>query len=143
MSACSLIGKVSVSKTEGFPVGTEQACQKTEGDESVNVVKFKPNDYIKCVTSNDFYKAINLYDTIKSGTIKNVYQMKINPITYTAVEEQLKTNWKHNKITRHLTKDKAQSMISFDWMNFSPVQDKNVPENEIWWEIANETAANV
>ena len=101
----------------------------------MNVIKFKPDDYIKCVTSNDFYKAINLYDTIKSGAIKNVYQMKINPITYTAVEERLKINWKHNKITRHLTKDKAQSMISFDWMNFSPVQDKFVPENEIWWEV--------
>lgn len=110
----------------------------------MNVVKFKTDDYIKCVTSNDFYKVIGLYDTIKSGAIKNVYQMKINPITYTAVEERLKTNWKHNRITRHLTKSRAQSMISFDWMNFSPVQDKNVPENEIWWKADDgETAATV
>lgn len=80
----------------------------------MNVIKFKPDDYIKCVISNDFYKAINLYDTIKSGAIKNVYQMKINPITYKTIEERLKTNWKHNKITRYLTKSRAQSMISFD-----------------------------
>lgn len=110
----------------------------------MNVVKFKSDDYIKCVTSNDFYKAIDLYDTIKSGAIKNVYQMKINPITYKTIEEQLKANWKHNRITRHLTKSRAQSMISFDWMNFSPVQDSNVPENEIWWEAScDETAATV
>lgn len=110
----------------------------------MNVIKFKPDDYIKCVTSNDFYKAINLYDTIKSGAIKNVYQMKINPITYKTIEERLKTNWKHNRTTRYLTKSRAQSMISFDWMNFSPVQDSNVPENEIWWEVNDdETATDV
>ena len=107
----------------------------------MNVIKFKADDYIKCVTSNDFYEAIGLYDTIKSGAIKNVYQMKINPITYAAIEERLKANWKHNKVTRHLVKEKAQSMISFDWMNFSPVQDKNVPENEIWWEADDDEAA--
>ena len=34
-------------------------------------------------------------------------------------------------------------MISFDWMNYSPVQDKTVSENEIWWEATNEKAADV
>ena len=70
--------------------------------------------------------------------------MKINPKTYSEVDERLRSNWKRNKVTKRLRQDKAQSMISFDWMNFSPVQDKSVPENELWWEdIKDEKAADL
>ena len=109
----------------------------------MNVVKFKPEDYAKSSCSTEFYKAIGLFDSIKAGSITDVYQMKINPRTYTAIDEQLRLNWKRNKVTKRLRKDRAQSMISFDWMNYSPVQDENVPENEIWWEAANEKTADI
>ncbi len=109
----------------------------------MNVVKFKPDDYAKSSCSTEFYKAVSLFDIIKSGAVTNVHQMKINPQTYSEVDERLRSNWKRNKITKRLRQDKAQSMISFDWMNYSPVQDENVPENEIWWEAANETSADV
>ena len=70
--------------------------------------------------------------------------MKINPKTYSEVDERLRSNWKRNKVTKRLRQDKAQSMISFDWMNYSPVQDKSVPENELWWEdIKDEKAADL
>lgn len=100
----------------------------------MNIVKFDANSYERCSCSTEFYKAIGLFDTIKSGVIHNVYQMKINPKTYAAVDERMRLNWKRNKVTKRLRQDRAQSMISFDWMNYSPVQDESVPENEIWWE---------
>ena len=110
----------------------------------MNIVKFKQEDYAKSSCSTEFYKAIGLFDTIKSGAIHDVYQMKINSKTYTDIDEQLRSNWKRNKVTKRLRQDKAQSMISFDWMNYSPVQDENVPENEIWWEAnSDETATDV
>ena len=109
----------------------------------MNVIKFFPTNYAHCVLSQDFYKEIGLWGAIESRRITNVYQMKINPNTYKAIEEQLRKNWSRNQKTRCYKKSRAQEMISFDWMNYSPVQDENVPENEIWWEIANETAANV
>ena len=74
----------------------------------MNVVKFKPEDYVKSSCSTEFYKAVGLFDIIKVGAVTNVHQMR-------------------------LRQDKAQAMISFDWMNYSPVQDETVPENEIWW----------
>lgn len=109
----------------------------------MNVIKFFPTNYAHCVLSQDFYKEIGLWGTIESGRIINVYQMKINPNTYKAIEEQLRKNWSRSQKTRCYKKSRAQEMISFDWMNFSPVQDSNVPENEIWWETTNETAADV
>lgn len=45
----------------------------------MNVVKFKPEDYAKSSCSTEFYKAIGLFDSIKAGSITDVYQMKINP----------------------------------------------------------------
>ena len=109
----------------------------------MNIVKFNPEDYAKSSCSTEFYKSVELFDSIKAGFITDVYQMKINPRTYTAVDEQLCSNWKRNKVTKRLRKDKAQSMISFDWMNYSSVQDESVLENEIWWEATNEKAADV
>lgn len=110
----------------------------------MNVVKFKPDDYVKASCSTEFYKTIGLFDIIKAGVITDVHQMKINPKTYTTVDEQMRSNWKRNKVTKRLRQDKAQSMISFDWMNYSPVQSSLVPENEIWWEAnGGETTANV
>jgi hypothetical protein len=109
----------------------------------MNVVKFKPEDYAKSSCSTEFYKSVGLFDVIKAGVITNVHQMKINPKTYKEVDEKLCSNWKRNKVTKRLRQDKAQSMISFDWMNYSPVQDKTVSENEIWWEATNEKAADV
>ena len=110
----------------------------------MHVVKFTPDTYKKCCVSQDFYTAIGLLDTIKAGQIKSVYQMKINPATYAAIEHQMKSNWKKNPITRWMKKDNAHTKISFDWMNFSPVQDKFVPENELWWEdIKDEKAADL
>lgn len=58
----------------------------------MNVVKFKLNDCAKCVSSSDFYKTIGLFDLMKAGTIKSVYQMKINPVTYNAIESLMKSN---------------------------------------------------
>lgn len=104
----------------------------------MNVVKFKPDDYAKSSCSTEFYKAVGLFDMIKAGAITDVHQMKINPKTYSEVDERLRSNWKRNKVTKRLRQDKAQSMISFDWMNYSPVQDKTVPENKIWWEAASQ-----
>ena len=110
----------------------------------MNVVKFKPDDYAKSSCSTEFYKAVGLFDMIKAGIITDVHQMKINPKTYSEIDERLRSNWKRNKVTRRLRQDKAQLMISFDWMNYSPVQDSNVPENEIWWEVNDdETATDV
>lgn len=109
----------------------------------MNVVTFKPEDYVKSSCSTGFYKAVGLFDMIKAGIVTDVNQMKINPNTYKEIDERLRSNWKRNKVTKRLRQDKAQSMISFDWMNYSPVQDEIVPENEIWWETANETAAEV
>ena len=110
----------------------------------MNIVTFKSDDYAKSSCSTEFYKAIRLFDIIKAGAITDVHQMKINPKTYSEVDERLRSNWKRNKVTKRLRQDKAQSMISFDWMNFSPVQDSNVPENEIWWEVNDdETATDV
>ncbi len=103
----------------------------------MNVVNFKPDDYAKSSCSTEFYKAVGLFDIIKSGAVTNVHQMKINPQTYSEVDERLRSNWKRNKVTKRLRQDKAQSMISFDWMNYSPVQSSLVPENEIWWEANN------
>lgn len=104
----------------------------------MNVVKFKPDDYAKSSCSTEFYKAVGLFDMIKAGIVADVNQMKINPKTYSEVDEKLRSNWKRNKVTKRLRQDKAESMISFDWMNYSPVQDKTVPENEIWWEAASQ-----
>ena len=104
----------------------------------MNVVKFKPDDYAKSSCSTEFYKAIGLFDMIKAGIVTDVNQMKINPKTYSEVDEKLRSNWKRNKVTKRLRQDKAESIISFDWMNYSPVQDKTVPENEIWWEAASQ-----
>lgn len=109
----------------------------------MNVVKFKPDNYAKSSCSTEFYKAVGLFDMIKAGIVTDVNQMKINPNTYKEIDERLRSNWKRNKVTKRLRQDRAQSMISFDWMNYSPVQDEIVPENEIWWETANETAAEV
>ena len=109
----------------------------------MNVVKFKPDDYAKSSCSTEFYKAVGLFAMIKAGIVTDVNQMKINPNTYKEIDERLRSNWKRNKVTKRLRQDRAQSMISFDWMNYSPVQDEIVPENEIWWETANETAAEV
>lgn len=100
----------------------------------MNVVKFTPDTYKKCVISEDFYKAIALWDTIKSGEIHSVYQMRINPATYISIEGRMKINWHKLRRTRVMGKDRAQVAITFDWMNFSPVQDESIPENEIWWE---------
>lgn len=104
----------------------------------MNVVKFKPDDYAKSSCSTEFYKAVGLFDMIKAGIVTDVNQMKINPNTYKEIDERLRSNWKRNKVTKRLRQDKAESMISFDWMNYSPVQDKTVPENEIWWEAASQ-----
>lgn len=104
----------------------------------MNVVKFKPDDYAKSSCSTEFYKAVGLFDMIKAGIVTDVNQMKINPKTYSEVDEKLRSNWKRNKVTKRFRQDKAESMISFDWMNYSPVQDKTVPENEIWWEAASQ-----
>ena len=110
---CILIGKGMGSKPSGFSFESKQACQ-TKGGDFVNVVKFELNDYAKCVSSFDFYKAIGLFDLMKAGTIKSVYQMKINPSTYNAIETQMKSNWKRSRQTRSLREDKAHSIISFD-----------------------------
>ena len=110
----------------------------------MNVVKFKPDDYAKSSCSTEFYKAVGLFDMIKAGIVTDVNQMKINPKTYSEVDERLCSNWKRNKVTKRLRQDKAQSMISFDWMNYSPMQDETVPENEIWWEVNDdETSADL
>lgn len=110
----------------------------------MNIVTFKSDDYAKSSCSTEFYKAIRLFDIIKAGAITDVHQMKINPKTYSEVDERLRSNWKRNKVTKRLRQDKAQSMISFDWMNYSPVQDKSIPENELWWEdIKDEKAADL
>lgn len=100
----------------------------------MDTVKFTPDTYKNCVTSNDFYKAIDLMDMIKAGKIRSVYQMKINPITYRKIELQMQSNWRKRRQTRIMGENRATSMIAFDWMNFSPVQDDTVVENEIWWE---------
>ena len=100
----------------------------------MNIVKFRSSTYRNCVVSEGFYKAIGLWNTIKAGTIHSVYQMKINPATYKAIESRMKSNWYLKKRTHAMGKDRAQTLIAFDWMNFSPVQDESIPENEIWWE---------
>lgn len=100
----------------------------------MNVIEFKPDDYSKCAIASDFYKAVGMESLIKGSQISSVYQMRINPATNDAIVEQLCKNYKRNKHTRIYTKEKAARMIRFDWMNFAPVADELVPENQIWWE---------
>ena len=45
----------------------------------MNIVKFNPEDYAKSSCSTEFYKSVELFDSIKAGFITDVYQMKINP----------------------------------------------------------------
>lgn len=106
---------------------------KNERVDIMNVVKFSPESYKKCITADDFYKAVDIYPVIKAGTIHSVYQMKINPKTYREIEVQMQSNWRKRRKTRVMGEDRANSMIAFDWMNFSPVQDESIPENEVWW----------
>ena len=110
----------------------------------MHVVKFTPDTYKNCCVAQDFYEATGIKSAIDSKQIKSVYQMKINGATYRAIEERMKSNWWKNKFVNHLPKGNAQTQISFQWMMYSPMQDKSVPENEIWWEdIKDEKAADL
>lgn len=39
----------------------------------MNVVKFKPEDYVKSSCSTEFYKAVGLFNIIKVGAVTDYY----------------------------------------------------------------------
>ncbi len=99
----------------------------------MNVLKFEARSYTKCISSDDFYKAVGLAPYITTQ-IHSVEQMRINPQTYDSILETMCGNYKQDNRLKNLLPRRAKARISFDWMCYAPILDKKVPENEIWWE---------
>jgi hypothetical protein len=99
----------------------------------------------ECFCASDVYNVVGLYGCIINGEIKSFGNMLINPKTYDVIANALVNNVKtkkhiQEKASKHLkkqlliyTKSCRESMVRFDWMNFSPVDCDEVPINEIWY----------
>lgn len=84
---------------------------------------------INCIS--DFFKITGIQEYLDKGTIYDVRQIFINNITGDTIFAYLKKNWRKNKDVKGLRKKYALNSIAFNWMNYSPISDKNIPEDEI------------
>ena len=73
----------------------------------------------KVITSGDLYKEIGMMP-LMGKEITDVEQLRINPKTYEDIAEIMLANNNKHKYT--------ELSIRFDWMNYSPVCDKDIDE---------------
>lgn len=82
--------------------------------------------------TEDVYKIVGIKFS-DTSIIKDVSQMRINPQTYEDIQKILIHNAKRNKRYRCYVKEYAQRAIRFEWVNYSPTNNDNIPIWEIWY----------
>lgn len=101
----------------------------------VHEVGFKDSAIKDIQSMADFYNAVHLsFDDMKIWKHrKNVKVQNIfwNKKTGEKARELMLTNSKNNPKLKNLKQNYREAAVNFDWVNYSPVDEDDVPENTL------------
>ena len=95
------------------------------------ILKFDLNKLKGLTSIEDFFKLTGIYPYIKNQTIYDVRQTFMNNQTGEEVLRCLTKNWRKCKEFKGYRKKYAVNNISFNWMNYAPIYDEDIPFDEI------------
>lgn len=95
------------------------------------VLKFDLNKIKNLTSIKEFFELTGVMKYINNKTIYDVRQTYMNNKTGEEILKCLTKNWCKCKDVKGYRKKYAVSNISFNWMNYAPIYNENIPENEI------------
>lgn len=97
----------------------------------MNIIKYKIDDFKRISCMDDFYKSLGIFNEI-GKTIIEVGQIHMEQENCERLQEYIFESLCKNKKYRVYKEDKLKCFAAMDWLQFSPVSDKNMPKDEIW-----------
>lgn len=80
-----------------------------------------------------FYENVGVVEQyIKAEQYNDVGCYWMNSEQCEELRDFIEKNAKKSKKYRHESAYRIKQMASWDWLNFSPVADENIPRNELW-----------
>ena len=81
---------------------------------------------------DDFYQQVGLTDDFKSGLITHVQQIHMERKNCDSLSGIMIATLKKDKKYKLFTDRHINTVAGMECMNYSPVSNDNVPDNEIW-----------
>lgn len=93
---------------------------------------FYPVAILNAKSVEDFFKAVGVFELIKSGEVAQVDQLWMNDQQCDLLCEKIKENLRKDKRFRHHSGHFIDTSAAMDWLNYSPVSAFEVPADELW-----------
>lgn len=108
----------------------------------MQIIKFKIEDMKDITTMADFMRKIGILfkepgSEKETLLITDVRQYSMNKKSAAILRDYLLSNQKLQKDRRlkNLSKQGYEMAVAMEWLNYSPVEKDEIPEDEIWLDI--------